>query len=489
MNEHEKMDAPATPGNGTPTNQSSHIVAQPGVLAQGAARGDGGRNPRRQKGGQKAKLGLRSTVATLAIKCYIEQLPHGEDYTYNQIRTAPKDQYQIIAYVHNRDVVTDGIWKCPTEKAHLHIIIRALGKRRPHISTLLDALGVYFRPNMDESLWINGGIETVRNYGAYALYLRHETPEAIADGKAQYDLTEAISNLTIDEIREIEAGYVRVSANKLRPEELIDVDQAAYNLGYTMQDFDNWYNGLSFAVRSSAKMRTIRESYERGITAYIDAHKEIVRLCIYIQGPPNCGKTYAAQAALGGRKTLTIRGGGSGKLDHLRPTTDAILIDDDTCPNLLNLADNYPCRAYRRNSNNPVWAGHYLVVTSNLPFREWLDTCGLRTYDHRTGGESEHYKALRSRFYLCEIVRDATTGCSRLALRSASDRGSYDDQAARLRMYLAFRVVYDQTIAQYNPQTQTPDYSAVLELPDDTDNPFTHPQTTRNYNPDDPFGP
>ena len=74
--------------------------------------------------------------------------------------------------------------------------------------------------------------------------------------------------------------------------------------------------------------------------------------------------------------------------------TRNIIIDDDVCPNLLNMTDNYICRAYKRQSNNPAWTGKYFIVTSNYTFDEWIAMCKL--------GE-KHYEAAHSRFYICEI--------------------------------------------------------------------------------------
>lgn len=115
-------------------------------------------------------------------------------------------------------------------------------------------------------------------------------------------------------------------------------------------------------------MKTIRESYDRGVNARIEEGAEMLRLCVFIHGEPNSGKTYASEKALSDKRYLTIKGGGSGKFDNLRVDHEAIIIDDDVCPNLLNMTDNYICRAYKRQSNNPAWTGNILLlqVTTHL---------------------------------------------------------------------------------------------------------------------------
>ncbi len=90
------------------------------------------------------------------------------------------------------------------------------------------------------------------------------------------------------------------------------------------------------------------------------------------------------------------------------------------------MTDNYITHAYKRNSNNPAWAGRYFVVTSNLTFEEWLEACGIRTRD-RYNQPSEHMKAMTSRFFVARLKADAS-GVNHLALKSPSTRGSVDEQ-------------------------------------------------------------
>lgn len=100
-----------------------------------------------------------------------------------------------------------------------------------------------------------------------------------------------------------------------------------------------------------------------------------------------------------GKSVLSVGGGGSGKFDNLRPDHDCIIIDDDVCPNMLNMCDNKICHAYRRNKNNPVWAGGFLIITSNLDFEEFARRCGLKTRDLRDI-KIPQFEALETRF-LC----------------------------------------------------------------------------------------
>ena len=151
------------------------------------------------------------------------------------------------------------------------------------------------------------------------------------------------------------------------------------------------FNELPFKIRSNAKMKTVKESYQRGVDRRIAENREVLRVCIFIKGEPNTGKTYTSLAALAGKRIYKIDGGGSGKFDNLRPDREAIVISDEVCPNLLNMADNYICKAYRRQNNNPAWAGNYFVVTSNLSFDDWVVQSETKNFMSEMDREGQEY--------------------------------------------------------------------------------------------------
>lgn len=415
-------------------------------------------------------LNILSSVHSAALKIYDEQLKYDWDYTKNAIRTAFKSSYlQIEAIKHFRDFLEDdNFWTPSREKPHYHIIFRLVDRKdRIRIRRVLKALGIEFRKGKDDNLLKEHGCETVQNFSAYSLYLTHETEDAILSGKSLYKLSEVVSNLTESELEQIREGYVRpCDKRKLTQAELISLDKEAYDKGFELADFEDWYDALGFVVRSNAKMKVIKESYARGVEARIRENKSLSRLCIFVQGPPNTGKTYAAAHSVEG-DYLSISGGGSGKFDNLKPSHNAIVIDDDICPNLLNMSDNYICKAYRRNRDNPVWAGEYLIVTSNLSFNAWALECGIKMFPNPnlpsyTDAYSPQGKALRSRFYICELEQ-MQTGQHRLACRSASTRGTVEEQVKRADKFVDFQKKFNEIIANYNPQNNKVDYSKIEE--------------------------
>lgn len=462
--DNEKKDTLAVAGQNVSkvNNSSTDSITQNAPINQEKSKG------RFKKKGHKV-LGINAKVYTVAFKFYTEQLPLGEQAFIDAVRNSDKRQAQVLAIKHDRDEVTDGIWEVAKVKPHWHVIVRMSDrKRRMYISTILSSLNICYRKGADDDLWKSHGVEAVGNFAGYATYLTHETDDAIQDGKELYELSEIVSNLTVDEIEQIRAGYVRVSEKRrLTESELIALDKEAFDMGYEMKNFTEWCNSQPFSVRSNTKFRTIKESYNRGVEARIEEGKEINRLCIFIQGKPNTGKTYASKMALQGKSVLSVGGGGTGKFDRLRPDHDAIVIDDDVCPNLLNMTDNYICRAYKRNNNNPAWAGEYFIVTSNLSFPAWLNSCGIHTCDkiYRPGGvdyvETAHYKAMLSRFFVCRLKE--VNGINHLALTSVSTRGSVSEQIERADKFMAFKKLFDDTIAGYTPANNTVDFSKIIE--------------------------
>ncbi|WP_332374607.1 hypothetical protein [Lactococcus cremoris] len=88
------------------------------------------------------------------------------------IKAISPDDYQVIAIVHNKDEVTDGIWELATEKPHLHVIFRCVDKKKSvRVYKILEWLGIEFRKGLDDDLWMNHGVETVGNYSNYAVFI------------------------------------------------------------------------------------------------------------------------------------------------------------------------------------------------------------------------------------------------------------------------------------------------------------------------------
>ena len=413
---------------------------------------------------KKRFYGLDDTVTTVAFKFYAEQMPKGEEALQEVIRSFDPTCVQALMIKHDRDTVAESFWETAKEKPHYHLIMRLLGKNGRKLRTIMKMMKgtLVYRKGLDDDLLTNHGCEPCKNFAAYATYLTHDTDQAIQDGKHRYPLDAIVSNLTEEEVKQIRDGYVRVSntTHRISMSEWIEMDEDAYKRGYALQDWDEWERQQPFVIRSNAKLKTIKKRYLQGVEDKINEDDYLTRLCLFIHSDkPNLGKTYNSTVALkklGVKKILAVAGGGTGKLDNLTINHDAILCDDDTLPQLLNLADNKITSPYRRNSDNPHWCGRWLIVTSNLSINDWINKCGVT--------DKKQTEAVMSRFYVCDIREqidkwiDYETGEEKveskmvLHLEQPSTRGDLDAQEKRKEMYWRFKGFFEESLNAYIPK-------------------------------------
>lgn len=403
------------------------------------------------------RLNPNSKSNAFALKFYAEQLPYGAQAFLDALAQLDKSVVYVIAILHDRDEVTDGIWHVALEKPHWHVLVKFVDrKKKVRVYQVLNWLKIYFRPGIDDLLLQNNAIETIGCFQSYCVYLTHETEDAIAENKEFYDLSELHSNLSLEEIKMIREGYIRISnANtKVTMSEMASLDDEAFQLGYDLKNFSDWYNALPFSVRSQSKMKTIRESYARGSESRLEKDNKVNRLCVFIKGASNTGKTYASIKTLIDKQVLVVGGGGTGKFDLLRPDHDVIIIDDDLCPNLLNMSDNFMRHAYKRQNGNPIWAGEYFIVTSNLSFIEWVRACGVKN--------EQQLQAVMTRFFICEI-RQNENNVNYLALAQPSTRGTIEEQCLRADRFVDFQNKFNAIMSTYTPSLTGVNYDAILD--------------------------
>lgn len=362
--------------------------------------------------------------------------------------------FQVIGIIHDKDETADpeDYFLLSSIKPHCHLMLRRTDKKPFRINKVLDSLGICYRRYIDNELW-GYSVSTCKNWQASVAYLTHETTQAMADGKNIYDREEIFSNCETSLIDDFREGY-NVSAEHIRVTqgELEIYDKLFYQRGYDLKDFNELYNSLDFRIRSHCKMKTIKESYFRGIEERLEKDPpEVKRVCLFIQGPPDTGKTYAMRKALKklGFKTYFISGGGTGKFDNLSITDQAIVIDDTTCPNLLNMTDDRITRAYRRNSNNPYWTGEVFVVTSNKSFLDWCADSTLKVYEFDTKQPTAHADAMKTRFFEFEVSKIGKTNQIQFAGNLEDLRGMDEDRKQKLEIATKIISLANKTMAEY----------------------------------------
>ena len=462
----------------------------------------------KQKSKKKKGLVIDAIVKTLNVKFYAEQLAHHYmtdielanylkdmnsmyqyfldnkkmkllsaadnhiyDYLFDRffeiVRNFDKE-FEVICIKHDKDKVAneDDFFELSEIKPHIHLVVKRKNNKAFRVNTVLKKLGILFRKRIDNELWCHA-VATCGSFMASVAYLTHETINAQAEGKTLYPREEIISNCSTAVIDDFRNGYMAASEQrKLTALELVNLDNRFYEWGYELKDYNQLYNSLSFFERSNCKIRTIKESYERGFKARIETDPPYInRTCIFVEGGSDKGKTYALNHALQdlGYKVYEITGGGTGKFDNLRVSHTAISIDDETCPNLLNMTDSRVTTAYKRQSNNPYWLGDVFVVTSNKKFLHWCEDSGLKITGFQNG-INEHGYAMLSRFIVYkvqkingihQIVRSNEYGYTVDPYRPIKPRGTQDEVNEKLVTANKIISIANSYMKDYNPSTTT----------------------------------
>ena len=382
---------------------------------------------------------LSKNIKTVQVTFYDEQLSIDYRELYNRVINTSLDDAEVVLIEHDMN-----------GKKHYHLGCRLLGqsqKNGRHVKTILNNYGIVFRSPEDDNLLANNAIKSINDFSGYISYLIHKTDAARETGKTEYKITDIVSNLSFEQLYNYLEGYTSKNSSKKRIYE--ELDRRAYEYGYAFKDFDELIVAQPFEVRKNTVIRVIKETYERGVQKRIDENISIVRTCIFIRGQKDIGKTYGANEALikmGYKNILRPSGGRSGMFDNMKPTTEAIVIDDDKLEDALNICDNRICTVYRRNKNNPVFAGDMVIVTSNLSFGDWM---AKGRYN-----ESEQ-DALRNRFYITEVNKDGKLFCYKPA-----DRGTSEQQEIRYKKYMEFKKYFEAEIQSYR-QMDKIDYSHI----------------------------
>lgn len=372
-----------------------------------------------------------------------------EEKFINNLKKINSDIYEIFAIKHYKEFNTDNAF-CPSrEKEHFHILVKQKNRKSLRsIKTVLNLLNIKFRPELDETLFKNG-VERVTDFNACCVYLIHETQAALKDGnKFLYDVEEVFTNTNLDVYKNYCSLYNKPKLNNV---EAADIARLAFEAGSRLESFKDFISkNCDFTIRKSNSFKTIKEYYFDGVNEYIkNNNNNINRCCVFIFGPGNVGKTYNSHNALKkmGLNVYSVDGGGSGSFDGLDVADDAVIVDDYTVGNLLNLSDNRICQVYRRGSNNPFFAGSFLIVTSNLCFESWLSETDS-DFRKLKPNSPEYYArlyAFRSRFFICSISENYT-----LKVLRAATRGDKSEQMERLKKFKKFLNFYNEGALNYS---------------------------------------
>lgn len=463
-------------------NQNANKVIQLNTTESKAQATSKKARKKSKKKSKKVAVTFGSEPRTLALKFYPEQLLDEksriqfmkcDDVTkqrwidqltkafLQQIKQFHYLDFQVAVISHDSDKVkaADDPFAISIEKAHFHLIIRRLSKKRFRVNRIIQLLGLHYikDDNFDDtSMWNNGGAEIIRDFASYFLYLSHETNQAIVDGKHKYDRSEVISNFD-ETTREAlwQAGLRNQKKSKLDWDELNDI---AYNMGLNLKDFDPWVKAnLTVTDQANKNFRVVSKSYQQGLSEGVAKIGHITRCSILLHGEGNLGKSYTALESLKALHLNVYRASkGSGKYDNLSTSTDAMIFDDVAVSDARNVFDNLAVTLHRRNSNDRAWLGSYAVVTTNDdPETFCRRMAGVNSTDELfdvndpyTRSKIDAINAIKQRLYICTIKNN------KLIVESATTRGSRADQAEHDKLFKKFAEKFNAILKNYKPEKQ-----------------------------------
>lgn len=391
----------------------------------------------------EAQLSLAKQALQDRIKNFVDR--------FNALKS-PRDKHkrhwQLEAICHDKDYIAnpDDMFLPAYVKPHFHLILRDANGNRFMVKTILDALHLHFTKD-DSDLFYEQGCSTVHDFNAYSMYLTHETTQAIVDGKELYDLSEVMTNMTLDELKDIRAGYSRVQAKaKLTEEDWNQLADYVAKLGDNMNDFEAWATkSLSFVQRTSKKFKDLQVLYNKHLLEAVEKSPDLIRCCILISGRQNDGKSYTARHALQkmGETVYNARSS-TGKYDGLSSRATAMIFDDRKMTDALNVSDNRATVLHSRGTgNDKPWLGHYVVITTNLQPDAFYSGQVM---------DASQVSAIKSRFYTTSLTYDQN-GHGKLSLIAPSTRGTKEDIAKRNELYMAFADNFNKLIENYRPLT------------------------------------
>ena len=407
-----------------------------------------------------------------------------------RVKAIDPKQFCVVSIKHDKDEVrnNDDLFEISIKKPHWHIYVwtpnddvfyDAGRSFRVHTMICGDSrkghekqyLGINYDPKRDVSIWDNRGAERIHSIIASVAYCLHISSSAIEAGKHVYDKSEIITNLSNGEIDEMLNLYKGIDNHFIRKPNADDWNtwaQTAYERGLHLENFEDWaVDHFMVNQMASAKFRVVRDFYNRGLAQGLANAPQIDRCNIFILGAGNLGKSYNAQQAFldMGIKRIAKATSGTGKYDYVTADTEALLFNDTRMTQAKTVMEQSPVKLHRRNNNDPVWKGHWVVFTSN--FEEPIDAaadCFRYEPTKNKDGEFEYtekqmldIRPILQRAFFCRVELDADPksanyGHYHLVLTRRAERGGVDQIDRLCQMFDRFQKAFDKSIYNYEPE-------------------------------------
>lgn len=400
----------------------------------------------------------------------------------NNIITDVNFPFDAFAIIHDSDTYCDksdigdndiDIFCCPAiEKPHAHLVLIARGSqsngqgrkrpRRVTIGSILDTLftyGLMYRIHSTNADIAKSDMGMLKNQGLIILnrqqkqdirtivYLTHETDDAYStDGKYQYDRNLVFTNNKqyFDDAHKYYADILSKLKNK--SSDILELQQKFKQEGENLRDFQILWNELAPALQTYANRKLFEMHYKDGLEQGIGNIAPFTKCCIFLHGPHNVGKTYNTLEAFRhmGISVYEAPGESTGTYDDLQLTHMAFVANDSTAlKDIFNLTDFKVCRLHRRNRNNSVFLGVYVVITSNLTLDEWCQ----KNYSKLSKAQID---AIKSRLIDVEV-----NSKNDIHIHFDDLRGDIDSIREIAKLFKPFITEFKKSIQNYVPVKQS----------------------------------
>ena len=368
--------------------------------------------------GEIRKLEIKSVTATLAIKCYDEQLTNGEEGLKASISLVPTAVFQVLAIKHYKSL-----------KDHWHIIVRVVDREKKfQVLSMLKKLGIEFDEE-DDNMINHRALETVGDYTSYATYLLHQTVEAQRNGKETYDISEMVSNLSKEEVQQIVAGYT-VKKKALRASDLNACMDRAREAGYRLQDFYEFVDSLNITGLKENDEKHLRNSYMAGVRRLKEENPYIPRMKVLLSYDSKLEKIVlqALKKIYEDKKLLIM----NKKISYF------------INPNTQNIAIDFKIVSQLRDAEF-LWSDGISEVTSKIASGTWTGNNLIVLDGHDTGKKGKYHSLATVCEPQYEIQIEEDVGKLTI-LRKVDDDEIEIAERAEL-FYLSFKTAFDEIVS------------------------------------------
>lgn len=216
------------------------------------------------------------------------------------------------------------------------------------------------------------------------------------------------------------------------------------------------YASVSEMTNNSQVIKEIQTRYEMAVRDKLNSMNEKPRLCVFIQTPPDFGKSTTLDlclADLGYNKEQVLYKTGSaryGSNDLLDPYYRVIVFDDAGMSDPLTLCDNKPNRSVgqKRGKGFAYYCPDIVVIMSNLNLTQYASEM-TNLYHNSDHHDDKLFEAFRSRLYACHI-ESFDDGSRELVVDSKCTRGDINAIEVSV-MFRRFKEMFNTHIGYYDP--------------------------------------